>query len=258
MSMSMDRYPYLSYNGLIHIATVVTVPRDLHEVPASEFMSEIMNSIEAYLSVHKPDAVGTIVDSGSVKEKITYGTYAHSSKQSDGVFKYNMAIEVGSSETYAALCRDKDMWLDGHHVNVCMLVCFNESPRFRNPTSLYENLDVRSEIENMNLVANKSMPSHYGPISYPNHHWLGTLKEGFIEVWRENSSVRYPLIETGKIHDTLPTNIGLRIRDFYPNEAWKAADIPDGDIPINSTIFMKHIKTAIIATAGRLSDYVSQ
>ncbi|KAK9241733.1 hypothetical protein V1506DRAFT_556409 [Lipomyces tetrasporus] len=213
-----QRYPYLSYNSLIHIATVVTVPRDLHEITR-----EIMNSIEAYLSIHKPDAVGTIVDSGSARRIYL---------MSDGVFKYNR----GSSETYAALCRDKDMWLDGRHVNVCIL-----------------------SIEKMNLVANKNMPSRYGPISYRNHHWLGTLKEGFIEVWRENSSVRYALMETGKIHDTLPTNIGPRLREFYPKEAWKAADIPDGDIPINGTIFMIHIKTAIIATAvGRFSDFVSQ
>ncbi|KAK9318809.1 hypothetical protein V1517DRAFT_355524 [Lipomyces orientalis] len=252
-----QRYPYLSYNSLIHIATVVTVPRDLHEVAASELRREIMNSIEAYLSIHKPDAVGTIVDSGSVKEKIPYGAYAQSSKQSDGVFKYHsidfglsimVAIEVGSSETYAALCHDKDMWLDGHHVKVCILVCFNESPRFETPL-----------IEKMILVANKSMRSRYGPISYRNHNWLGTLKEGFIEVWRVNSSVRYPLIESGKKYDTLPTNIGLRIRDFYPNEAWNAADIPDGEIPINGTMFMKHIRTAIIATAvGRFSDFISQ
>ncbi|KAK9342909.1 hypothetical protein V1522DRAFT_414774 [Lipomyces starkeyi] len=60
---------------------------------------------------------------------------------------------------------------------------------------------------------------------------LGVLKEGFIEVWRDNGSVRY-------LCDPLLTNIGLRIRDFYPDEAWRIADIPDGDIPINGTIFM--------------------
>ncbi|KAK9375185.1 uncharacterized protein V1513DRAFT_38810 [Lipomyces chichibuensis] len=42
-----QRYPYLSYNSLLHVATVVTVPRDLHEVAAAELRREIMNSIEA-------------------------------------------------------------------------------------------------------------------------------------------------------------------------------------------------------------------
>ncbi|KAK9484439.1 hypothetical protein V1527DRAFT_490941 [Lipomyces starkeyi] len=46
--------------------------------------------------------------------------------------------------------------------------------------------------------------------------------------------------------DPLPTEIGLRIRDFYPDEAWKAKAIPDGDIPITGTIFMMKLKTAII------------
>ncbi|KAK9233742.1 hypothetical protein V1525DRAFT_460014, partial [Lipomyces kononenkoae] len=118
-----QRYPYLSYNSLFQIATVVTVPRDLHEVAASELREQIMQSIKAYLSLHNPDAIGTIVDSGSVKAKPQW-------EQSDGVFKYistdfglaiMVAIEVGYSESYAALNRDKNLWLDGHHVKVCVL-----------------------------------------------------------------------------------------------------------------------------------------
>ncbi|KAK9371147.1 hypothetical protein V1509DRAFT_650770 [Lipomyces kononenkoae] len=264
--MSYSQYPYLSYNSLFHIATVVTVPRDLHEIAASQLRREIMNSIEEYLAVHRPDAVGTIVDSGSVKEKIRDGIYSHSRKQPDAVFKYistgfglaiTVAIEVGSSETYTALRRDKNLWLDGHHAKVCLLICFKESPRFRNPRRPYGNIDAKEEIEKMSLLANESMQSRFGPISYRNHKWLGELKEGFIEVWRHDGVVRYPLIEKGQQCDPLPKNIGLRIRDFYPNEAWQVANIPDGDILINGTVFMKHIKSAIIATAvARFSDFV--
>ncbi|KAK9374543.1 uncharacterized protein V1513DRAFT_479353 [Lipomyces chichibuensis] len=218
------KYPYLSYNSLLHVATVVTVPRDLHEVAAAELRREIMNSIEAYLSIHKPDAIGTVVDR---------------------VFKFNsmdfgpsvvVAMEVGSSETYAGLCHDKDLWLDGCHVKVCILVCFKESPRFHSPSSLYEKIVFTAEVENMSRLANECMQSCYGPITYRNHRWLGVLKEGFIEVWRDNGSVRYPLIKEEK-----------------------AADIPDGDIPINGAVFMKHMETAIIATAvGRYFDFISQ
>ncbi|KAK9235803.1 hypothetical protein V1525DRAFT_347553 [Lipomyces kononenkoae] len=260
-----QRYPYLFYNSLFQIATVVTVPRDLHEVAASELRREIMDSIVAYLSLHKPDAIGTIVDSGSVKEKVDDGPYNHSSKQSDGVFKYSsidgraimVAIEVGSSEIYTALCRDKNLWLDGHHVKVCILVCFKESPRFRNPRRPYENIDAREEKRQMTLRVHESCES-FGPISYKNHKWLGELKEGFIEVWRHNDTARYPLIERGQQCDPLPTNIGLRMQDFYPPEAWQAANMPDGDILINGTVFMKYIKTAIIETAiGRFSSFVS-
>ncbi|KAK9428464.1 hypothetical protein V1505DRAFT_315726 [Lipomyces doorenjongii] len=262
-----QRYPYLSYNSLFQIATVVTVPRDLHEVAASELRREIMDSIVAYLSLHKPDAIGTIVDSGSVKAKVDDGPYSHSRKQSDGVFKYistdfglaiMVAIEVGYSESYAALNRDKNLWLDGHHVKVCVLVCFKESPRFRNPRRPYENIDAKEEKRQMNLRANEIMQSSFGPISYRNHKWLGELKEGFIEVWRHDGVVRYPLIERGQQCDPLPTNIGLRIQDFYPPEAWQAANMPDGDILINGTVFMKYIKSAMIGTAfDRFSDFVS-
>ncbi|KAK9370317.1 hypothetical protein V1509DRAFT_340930 [Lipomyces kononenkoae] len=262
-----QRYPYLSYNSVFHIATVVTVPRDLHEVAASELRHEIMNSVVEYLIVHKPDAIGTIVDSGSVKEKIQDGSYRHSRKQSDAVFKYTstgfgpavmVAIEVGYSESYAGLCRDKNLWLDGRHVKVCILVCFKESPRFRNPRRLYENVDAEEEIEKMTLRANENMQSSYGPISYRSHKWLGELKEGFIEVWRHDGAVRYPLIESGQQCDPLPTNIGLRIQDFYPPEAWQAANIPDGNILIDGDVFMKFMKSAMVATAvGRFSDFVS-
>ncbi|KAK9482324.1 hypothetical protein V1527DRAFT_415494, partial [Lipomyces starkeyi] len=40
-----------------------------------------------------------------------------------------VAMEVRCSETYAGLCDDKDFWLDGRHVKVCILACFMESPR---------------------------------------------------------------------------------------------------------------------------------
>ncbi|KAK9234300.1 hypothetical protein V1525DRAFT_67222 [Lipomyces kononenkoae] len=244
------RYPYFYYNSLFQIATVVTVPRDLHEVAALELRQEIMQSIKADLSLHKPDALGTIVDSGSVKEKVYEGAYSRSSIQSSGVCKYSsidgraimVAIEVGSSETYTALCRDKNLWLDGHHVKVCLLLCFKESPRFRNPRCPYESINVTAEKDTMQLHAIETVRSSFGPISYRNHKWLGELKEGFIEVWRHDGAVRYPLTERGKACDALPTNIGLRIQDFYPTEVWQAANIPDGDILVYRTIFMKYIK----------------
>ncbi|KAK9371560.1 uncharacterized protein V1513DRAFT_428434 [Lipomyces chichibuensis] len=51
-----------------------------------------------------------------------------------------------------------------------------------------------------------------------------------------------------KLCDLLLTNIGLRMRDFYPDEAWTAVDIPDGDIPINGAVFMKHMESALRPT----------
>ncbi|KAK9324739.1 hypothetical protein V1517DRAFT_365922 [Lipomyces orientalis] len=201
------------------------------EVAASELRREIMNGVDAYLSIHKPEPIGTIMDSGSTKEKIYEGAYIHS--QSTAVKDFARAImvviEVASSETYAALCRDKNMWLDGHHVKVCILIYFKESPRFRNPSSHTQNMNPHERLR-----------SRYGPISYRNHNWLEVLKEGFIEVWCDNGSVRYPLIEPGKSCDPLPTNISLRIREFAPNEAWDAANIPDGDIILTAMVHALH------------------
>ncbi|KAK9312023.1 hypothetical protein V1524DRAFT_440568 [Lipomyces starkeyi] len=84
-----------------------------------------------------------------------------------------MTMEVGSSETYAGFCHDKDTRLDGRHVKVCILGCLKESPRFHSPSSLYDKIGVTAEVENMSRHANECIQSCYGPISYRNHKSLG-------------------------------------------------------------------------------------
>ncbi|KAK9351657.1 hypothetical protein V1523DRAFT_398140 [Lipomyces doorenjongii] len=87
--------------------TVVTVPHDLHEGPALAFERMIMNGAEDYLSSHGSDG--------------SYDNYARSKKQADGIIKYlpggtgvpkaMIAIEVGYTEDYNALCENKNMLL---------------------------------------------------------------------------------------------------------------------------------------------------
>ncbi|KAK9492038.1 hypothetical protein V1508DRAFT_448910 [Lipomyces doorenjongii] len=124
-----QRYPYLAYNSAIETASVVTVPNQVHEVAAKDMCREIMNIIETYLAVHPP-AVGEIQDIGSTTIKGSHGRYSRILKQADGLFKFRgkgfgtrlmVAIEVGFSEMYHALCHDKDLWIDGNHVKVCIL-----------------------------------------------------------------------------------------------------------------------------------------
>ncbi|KAK9244179.1 hypothetical protein V1506DRAFT_542219 [Lipomyces tetrasporus] len=139
-----QKYPYPAYNTAAEMATVVTVPRDLHEGPAVELGRMITNGAEAYLSSHGADASlsRNIVSCGSTTEKCTSGKYVNSKKQADGTIKYKsvgasgnvmIAIEVGYIENYKALLRDKDLWIEGRHVKVCIVVCLKESPPFRNP-----------------------------------------------------------------------------------------------------------------------------
>ncbi|KAK9329544.1 hypothetical protein V1520DRAFT_343118 [Lipomyces starkeyi] len=258
------RYPYLAYNSLTDTVTVVTVPRELHEVAAVELRREIMNSVNRYLSIHNPDAIGTIVDSGSTKRKYGRGHYARSSKQSDGSFKYNdtimVVVEVGCSQKYDALCRDKRLWMDGYGAKVCILVRFEESPRFRNPSSPMDcTNDLVAERRTMMQHVNETGQSHYGPISYRGHKWVGTLKVARIEVWRANSCKEYTLIEDGTPRDSLPNSIGLDISDFYPDDEWQLAGIEHGDITIDSAVYVKFLKTAVVNMAvDRFADFIGR
>ncbi|KAJ8103609.1 hypothetical protein POJ06DRAFT_191801, partial [Lipomyces tetrasporus] len=77
-------YPRLSYNSVTETVTVVTVPRNLHEVAASELRRQIMNGIVEHLSHHSPESLGRIVDAGSSDVRGSGGGYEHSVKQADG------------------------------------------------------------------------------------------------------------------------------------------------------------------------------
>ncbi|KAK9251830.1 hypothetical protein V1507DRAFT_263989 [Lipomyces tetrasporus] len=132
-------YPRLSYNSVTETVTVVTVPRNLHEVAASELRRQIMNGIVEHLSHHSPESLGRIVDAGSSNVRGSGGGYEHSVKQADGLFQYigpgagpaTVAFEVGFSQNYDSLLGNKDMWIQGCHAKACVLLCLNESPRFR-------------------------------------------------------------------------------------------------------------------------------
>ncbi|KAK9311989.1 hypothetical protein V1524DRAFT_449984 [Lipomyces starkeyi] len=178
-----QRYPYLSYNSLTEIVTVVTVPNSIHEVEVYELNSQIIASANAYLSEHAPELRCCIVPLGSTTTTDFEGDYTNSSKQPDGGVTYKaigagsevtIAIEVGISQSYTSLCDAKDMWIIGHHVNICILVCINELPRAAEPVRWYVS------------------QGYYGPICYRKHKWAGELNEAFIEVWRAGSNpVRY-------------------------------------------------------------------
>ncbi|KAK9242037.1 hypothetical protein V1506DRAFT_548751, partial [Lipomyces tetrasporus] len=117
-----------------------------------------MKSIEEYLSHHSPESIDRIVDAGSSDVRGSGGGYEHSIKQADGLFMYRsrgaghatVAFEVGFSQNYDSLLTNKDMWIQGCQAKACVLICLNESPRFRNPTYPFENVgDVAAEKEAM-------------------------------------------------------------------------------------------------------------
>ncbi|ODQ73232.1 hypothetical protein LIPSTDRAFT_3564 [Lipomyces starkeyi NRRL Y-11557] len=92
--------PYLSYNSLTEIVTVVTVPNSIHEVAVYELNSPIIASANAYLSEHAPELRYCIVPLGSTTTTDFEGDYTNSSKQPDGGITY-MAIDAGSEVTIA-------------------------------------------------------------------------------------------------------------------------------------------------------------
>ncbi|KAK9351442.1 hypothetical protein V1505DRAFT_400535 [Lipomyces doorenjongii] len=263
-----QKYPYLAYNSCAEYVTVVTVPRDLHEIAAWELGMEITDGARKYLSKYLP--VGSTTTKGS------FGKYANSKKQADGTIKYKgpgamnevmIAIEVGYSEHYTALCRDKDAWIDGQHAKICILVCLDESPRFRNPRTRHENVgDVIGQCAAMvqavtETVEKDTSLGYYGHIEYQGHKWIGNLEEAFIEVWRakKRHPTRYQLIQNSWRCNRLPKTIGLKLRDFIPDEDWEAANIVDSGISFDGDLYVRSLRTTMVTTAEeRYKDYISR
>ncbi|KAK9321609.1 hypothetical protein V1517DRAFT_325896 [Lipomyces orientalis] len=263
-------YPRLSYNSVTETVTVVTVPKDLHEVAASELRRQIMNGIVEYLSHHSPESLGRIVDAGSSDVRGSSGGYEHSVKQADGLFKYlgpgagraTVAFEVGFSQNYGSLLDNKDMWIQGCHAKACVLMCLNECPRFRNPTEPFENIgDVPAEKAAMNRHANATAPldgSYFPQISYRDHIWAGGVTEAFIEVWRADGHEKFPLIEARRPHHNLPTTLGLRVSEFFEGDAWQALGIEDFNLPFNGPFYLTLLEAGMVKMAsGRFADFIT-
>ncbi|KAK9334610.1 hypothetical protein V1521DRAFT_442353 [Lipomyces starkeyi] len=198
-----QRYPYLEYNNLTETVTVVTLPNSIHDVAVYELNVEIIAGANGYLSEYAPEAADRILPLGSTTTNDFDGDYANSSKQPDGGIVYSaiggvrevtIAIEVGLSQSYKSLCDAKDMWISGHHVKVCILVCINESPRVKNPTCAYDDIEnVRIEMATMGQSVAEPMEwytshGYYGPIFYRGHRWTGEMSEARIEIWRPGCS----------------------------------------------------------------------
>ncbi|KAK9387646.1 hypothetical protein V1515DRAFT_599769 [Lipomyces mesembrius] len=90
-----------------------------------------------------------------------HGPFAESVKQADGGVRYNserkrnvtVVVEVGASERYKKLCRDKDIWIHGLGVKVFILVCVNESPQLKMPSAEYDDIeDLEAEIALMDDI----------------------------------------------------------------------------------------------------------
>ncbi|KAK9243331.1 hypothetical protein V1506DRAFT_580782 [Lipomyces tetrasporus] len=253
-----QKYPYLAYNTVAEIVTVVTVPRDLHEGPAVDLGSMIMTSAQEYLSSHGAGAslIESIVNFGSTTAMGRYGGYAKSKKQGDGTIKHKRS--GAQAKHYTALCRDKDLWLEGQHVKVCILLCLDESPRFRNPDTRYEhvtNVDGVAE-----SVERDSSQSYYGHIEYRGHKWVGNLTKAFIEVWRANKRrpTRYQLIQNTWSSNRLPKSIGLKMSDFVPDEDLEAANIPDGSLSFDGSSYVHLLRKSMETTAEeRFEEFIS-
>ncbi|KAK9251063.1 hypothetical protein V1507DRAFT_445129 [Lipomyces tetrasporus] len=249
--------------------TVVTVPRNLHEVAASELRRQIMNGIEEHLSYHSPESIDRIVDAGSSDVRGSGGGYEHSVKQADGLFQYvgpgagpaTVAFEVGFSQNYDSLLGNKDVWIQGCHAKACVLICLNESPRFRNPTEPFEDIgDVEAEKAAMTLQALATVPldgSYFAQIIYRDHVWAGGVTEAFIEVWRADGHEKFPLIEDRRPHHNLTTTLGLHVSDFFVDDAWQALGIEDLNIPFNGHRYLHRLKGGMVKLAeGRFADFI--
>ncbi|KAK9327016.1 hypothetical protein V1520DRAFT_349974 [Lipomyces starkeyi] len=261
------RYPSLSYNALLQIATVVTYQSALHDRTAEIFKEIIKSNVDEYLSIHQPKTISRIMSYGSstVEE---FGPYGKTSKDPDQSFLYGhpdrepllqVAIECGVSESYKALCRDKDIWINLLGAKVVILIFLKEAPRFKSPHIGYENItDPVAEIQKMKQHVVEAMKhnlkqGNYGPIEYRGHIWAGKLDEVFVEAWRagEEQPVRKWLIRDGR--NRLPKTIGLKISDFFPEDEWAASTIPDSNVPFHCGRYLlwENLAAALRITARR-------
>ncbi|KAK9237502.1 hypothetical protein V1525DRAFT_426236 [Lipomyces kononenkoae] len=190
LEKSWSKYPQLSYNTLEQLATVLR--------------SLISISLQGYLSTHASDDVRRVVDSGTPTKRSSQGQYFNSKKEPDGSFSYYgdrrtvllVTIESGFTEDYTGLRMDKSIWIDGMSAKVVILICLKESPRFKNPVTLYEDIeDIDVALERM-----RQNRGTYGPFEHQSHRWFGRLSDAWIEVWRAN--MKDPVI-------TVSTNAAL-------------------------------------------------
>ncbi|KAK9237715.1 hypothetical protein V1525DRAFT_359966 [Lipomyces kononenkoae] len=266
------RYPSLSYDGLMQVATVVTTQSALHEYTAAGFREIIASSVKEYLAVHESRAIPGIIDSGSttVEEPRPHGW---ASKEPDQSFLYfrpgskgrlQVAFECGLSEDYKALCRDKDLWIRHMGAKVVVLICLKEKPHYRSPPTASDNAeDMRAEVDKMEQhvaeVLGKNIGQNsYGPLEYRGHIWLGKIDELFVEVWRaeQPNPTRKWLMKDGHFNP-LPS-IGLKIRDFFPENEWAPYQIPDSEVqfPSSDQLFLKVVAAMQLTARARFAHFL--
>ncbi|KAK9247209.1 hypothetical protein V1506DRAFT_520159 [Lipomyces tetrasporus] len=249
-----QRYPSLAYNSFTETVTVVPCPGSIHEGAARWIDQKIVRYIEDYLSTRSPDTLRHILQCGSTTKYFDRGVYSRSRKEPDGGFEYKVrgrssnklmiAIEVGTSESYGKFLEEKDMWINGNGVNVVILNCFEESPRFSNPDTRYTDI-----------------AGCYGPLEYRGHTWAGGLNKAFIEVWRQDSHDTFELIQDGfaRANNDLPATLNLKISDFYPHAVWQAANIEDDIIPFDSRTFLNSVRDRMeVVAQNRLDFYLKE
>ncbi|KAK9493241.1 hypothetical protein V1508DRAFT_403941 [Lipomyces doorenjongii] len=230
------RYPSLSYNILMLIATVM-----------------IASSVNTYLSIHEPRAIHRIKNYSSTTMK-DLGPYGKTTKEPDQSFGYwrpglrpqlQVAIECGVSENYDALCRDKDLWIQHLGAKVVILICLKEVPHYRSPRTANESIeDPVAEVEKMEQYVAEAMAKNleqgnYGPIEYRSHTWLGKLDEVFLEVWRADG--QQP----------------VRKR-FFPENEWAACKFPESNVRfLGGRYLLEDIVGAMQLTArSRFVDFL--
>ncbi|KAJ8096777.1 hypothetical protein POJ06DRAFT_44226 [Lipomyces tetrasporus] len=267
------RYPSLSYDSFTETVTVVTCPGNIHESAAIDLLGPIVAHAEEYLSTYS--LASRIGSYGSTTTDDFEGEFEGSTKQPDGGVRYSdldddkvtVVLEAGFSEDYNSLCRSKNMWIIGHGVNVYILLCLTEKPRFKNPTTEYGDIgDVKSAINLMKSTMGETLGlnlsnNRHALYLYRGHKWAGELKDVFIEVWRAGTSIasRYYLVQDGRTCDDLPTTLGIKISDLFPDNAWRAAHIPDKVIPFNATVYVQTLMGAMRSTAGdRFTKFIKK
>ena len=128
-----------------------------------------------------------------------------SEKNPQGTMQVIWVLEVGFSETYKELKKDMELIFkaEGRENIQCALVKITETPKYRCPISHEEEIDWKHP-----TPKDFHSQAEYGPISYEDRQWVGTISNIFWETWKFDDKTN-KIRQIGKrmvIHPASPTS----------------------------------------------------
>ncbi|KAK9358946.1 hypothetical protein V1504DRAFT_441734 [Lipomyces starkeyi] len=261
-----EKYARVEYSATDSRVTIHTIPTALHSSSAVALQQAISFSVyNVLVQHHKEELFGRLIPVGESTYRSIDDQGGRSTKIPDGGLQYAtderqelvLIIEAGVSEGYQHLKDDIDLWLTKYDCRIGILFCLIEGPRFQAPT--YEDSNVHlATVGPLFESAMRQVRRHnpFGPYTYNDQTWFGTLKSAYLEVCKRDTSTNnvdcksYPVVENGSMvvqSDRL--DIGLKIADIFPSDEEAIAGIKTAPFCLETDYLRNFLATACKNTA---------